>query len=83
MSVSAKSPKHKSFRVVVFFLEAEGVYSFVQRKTPFFFFNTTTLCKFHLFIGGLCEIRIASNFEKDNYTIELARLDFSSLDSGI
>ena len=27
--------------------------------------------------------RIASNFEKDNVTIEIACLDFSSLDFGI
>ena len=27
--------------------------------------------------------RIASNFEKDNVTVEIACLDFSSLDSGI
>ena len=57
--IRVKSAKHKSFLVVVFFVESEGLYSFVRQKKQqktHFFFNTTTLCKFHLFIGGLSEI---------------------------
>ena len=30
-----------------------------------------------------CSRTVASNFEKDSYSIEIARLDLSSVDSGV
>ena len=90
--IRVKSPKHKSFLVVVFFVASEGLYFFVQRKnnkklisfsirqpSVNFIFLLVALVKY----TAWCSRTVASNFEKDSYSIEIARLDLSSVDSGV
>ena len=89
--IRVKSPKHKSFLVVVFFVASEGLYSFVQRKNNkkliYFSIRQPSVNFVFLLVAFVkyttwCS-RIASNFQKDNYSIEIARLDLSSVDSGV